>query len=71
MNGGIVMEIVKTRVNADLLAPIIKLPVSLMGKDVDITITESKKSIVDELYGIASNLDMTLDEIRDERLNSK
>ncbi len=29
------------------------------------------QSIVDQLYGIASNLNMTLDEIREERISEK
>ncbi|WP_026497122.1 hypothetical protein [Butyrivibrio sp. WCD3002] len=71
MNGGIAMEVVRTTLDADLLSPIISIPFSLKGKKVDVTITEAKKSIVDELYGIASNLDMSLDEIRTERLQSR
>ena len=68
MNGGYVMDVVKTRLNANLIASIIQLPASLLDKDVEVTVSECKPSIVDELYGIASNVSMTLDEIRDERL---
>ena len=71
MNGGSVMEVVRTKVNASLLAPIISIPASMLGKDVEVTITESKGSIVDKLYGIAANLDMSLSDIRDERLGAK
>ncbi len=71
MNGGATMEVVKARLNSDLIASIIHLPASLVGKDVDVTISESKPSIVDEFYGIASNVKMSLDDIRDERLNKK
>ncbi len=39
-----------------------------LNKDVEVTVSECKPSVVDELYGIASNVSMTLDEIRDERL---
>ncbi len=53
------MEVLKITVDADLLSPIINIPFSLKGKKVDVTITEAKESIVDELYGIASNLDLT------------
>ena len=68
MNGGCVMDIVKTRLNSSLIASIIQLPASLLDKDVEVTISECKPSIVDELFGIASSIPMTLDEIRDERL---
>lgn len=71
MNGGITMEVLRTTVDADLLSPIINIPFSLKGKKVDVTITEARKSIVDELYGIASNLDMSLDDIRAERLHNR
>ena len=70
-NGGITMEVVKARLNADLLAPIINIPTSLLGKDVEVTITEPDDDIIDELYGIAANVNMSLDEIRGERLNKK
>lgn len=62
------MDVVKTRVKANLIASIIQLPASLLDKDVEVTISEYKPSIVDTLYGMASNISMTLDEIRDERL---
>ena len=65
------MDVVKTRLNANLISTIIQLPASLLNKDVEVTVSECKPSIVDELYGIASNVSMTLDEIRDERLASK
>ncbi len=68
MNGGYVMDVVKTRLNANLIASIIQLPSSFLNKDVEVTVSECKPSIVDELYGIAANVSMTLDEIRDERL---
>ncbi len=71
MNGGITMEVIKTTMDADLLSPIISIPFSLKGKRVDVTITEAKRSIVDELYGIASNIDMSLDDIRAERLQNR
>ncbi len=71
MNGGITMEVVKATLDADLLSPIISIPFSLQGKKVDVTITEAKRSIVDELYGIASNIDMSLDDIRTERLQNR
>ncbi|WP_026653379.1 hypothetical protein [Butyrivibrio proteoclasticus] len=71
MSGDFTMEIVKARLNADLLAPIISIPVSLSGKDVDVIITEANSSIVDGLYGVASDCKMSLDEIRDERLQDK
>lgn len=70
MNGGLIMEMIKTRLNADLLTPIIDIPASMLGKDVDITIVESK-SVVDELYGVAANLNMSLEDIRDERLSKQ
>ena len=38
------------------------------NKDVEIVIKEPNNSIIDELYGIAFNVQMTLDEIRNERL---
>ena len=62
---------VKARLDSNLIASIIDLPASLVGKEVDITITESKPSIVDEFYGIASNIKMSLDDIRDERLDKQ
>ena len=33
--------------------------------------SECKPSVVDELFGIASNIPITLDEIRDERLTKQ
>ncbi len=48
-----------------------RLAKSIMEKDYDITITESKPNIVDEFYGIASNVKMSLDDIRDERLGKQ
>ena len=71
MNGGYVMDIVKTRLNANLIASIIQLPSSFLNKDVEVTVSECKPSVVDELYGIAANVSMTLDEIRDERLDKQ
>lgn len=71
MNGGLAMEVIKTRVNADLLSPIINIPVTLKGKEVDVVIRESKESIVDDLFGVAEGLDMSLDDIREERLNAE
>ena len=62
------MDVVKTRLNANLIASIIQLPASLRDKDVVVTVSEFRPSIVDELYGMAANVSMTLDEIRDERL---
>ena len=62
------MDVVKTRLNANLIASIIQLPASLLDKDVVVTVSEFRPSIVDELYGMAANVSMTLDEIRDERL---
>ncbi len=62
------MEVVRTRLNANLIASVIQLPPSFLNKEVEVTVSECKPSIVDELYGIASNVSMTLDEIRDERL---
>ncbi len=63
------MDIVKTRINANLIAPIIELPASFLNKDVEVIVRECKPSIVDELYGIASNISLTPDGIRDERLS--
>ncbi|MCR5426533.1 MAG: hypothetical protein K6E81_06870 [Lachnospiraceae bacterium] len=68
MNGGYAMDVVRTRLNASQIASIIQLPDSLINKDVMVTVSECKPSVVEDLYGIASNVSMTLDEIRDERL---
>ena len=62
------MDIMKTKINSNLLVHIIDIPEYLLNKEVEIIIREPNNSIIDELYGIASNVPMTLDEIRSERL---
>lgn len=67
---GTYMEVVRQRMNSNLIAEIIALPASFLNKEVEVIVKESAKeeSIVDQLCGIASNLNMTADEVRSERL---
>jgi len=71
MSGGVaVMDIVRKRVNSDLIASIIPVPSTYVGKDVEVVIREiPTSSIVDELYGTASNVKMTDEELRNMRLS--
>ena len=69
MNGGLGMDIVKKRINANDLLNIISIPNAYIGKDVEVVVRDlPQRSIVDELFGIASNLKMSPDEIRGERI---
>ncbi len=70
MNGGLAMNAVKAYVNADALTNIITLPTSFTGKEVEITIRETgkKQSIVDKYAGFAAGLNMSAEDVRDERL---
>ncbi len=48
-----------------------KVMSSKISLDMEEELREYGGSVVDELYGIASNISMTLDEIRDERLSKQ
>ena len=76
MRRGVIMnDVIKTRITADKLDGIVKLPKSFSGKKVEIMVRvvgkESYgKSSVDRLYGCASNLNLSAEEIRAERRSS-
>mgnify|MGYP007069932163 CR=1 FL=1 len=70
----VVMQEIRTKVDAGLLATVIALPKSYLGNMLDVTVRVNNKEdddIVNKLCGIASNLNMTSDEIRSERLVDK
>lgn len=62
------MEKVVERIPAAKLSKIMQLPESYAGKTVEITIRPCGDSDLQSLRGCASNLHISLDEIRDERL---
>ena len=66
------MRAITSRVSASMLAEIIKLPPSFLDGDVNITVehVSDVTDVVDSLWGCASNLDMTSEDIRKERLSS-
>lgn len=63
------MDIARVTVNANKLSAIIPLPTAFTNKDVEVIVREIPETdIVEELYGIASNVKMSEDDIRRERL---
>ena len=63
------MDIARVTVNASKLSTIVTLPVAFTDKDVEVIVREiPQTNVVDELYGIASNVKMSEDDIRRERL---
>ncbi len=70
----IIMEALETRLDANVLATIVKLPNSYMGRELRVVISpveDKEPGILDKLCGIASNLNMSSEDIRDERLREK
>ncbi len=70
MDGGVVvMDIARIRVNSKKLAAIIPLPVAYADKEVEVIVRDvPETSAIDELYGTASNVRMTDEELRSMRL---
>ncbi len=63
------MDIARVTVNANKLSAIVALPMTLANKEVEVIVREIPETdVVDELYGIASNVEMSEDDIRRERL---
>lgn len=63
------MDLARVTINAKKLSTIVNLPISFNDKDVEVIVREiPQTSVVDELYGIASNVKMSEDDIRRERL---
>jgi len=71
MDGGLAfMDIARVRMDSDKLAAIIPLPVAYTNKEVEVIVREIPPvSIVDELYGTASNVKMSDADLREARLN--
>ena len=70
----VTMQEIRTKVDAGLLATIITLPETYLGNVLEVTVRvneEKDDDIVKKLCGIASNLNMTSDEIRSNRLEEK
>ena len=66
------MQAITSRVPAAQLADIIQLPPSFLNGDVNITVEPvcDTDDVVESLWGCASNLDMTAEDVRRERLAS-
>ncbi len=66
------MRAITSRVPAARLAEIIQLPASFMDGDVNVTVepVSDTTNVVDSLWGCASNIDMTAEDVRRERLAS-
>ncbi len=63
------MDIARVTVNANKLSTIVTLPLAFANKEVEVIVRELPKTdIVEELYGVASNVKMSEDDIRRERL---
>lgn len=75
MSGGVaVMDIIKRRVAYDKLKTIVDLPTSLYNQELEIIISsieDENDSIYNQLHGCASNIKMTAEEARAERLSLK
>ncbi len=73
MSGGIaVMEAVKRRVSYDQLRTIVDVPAAFLGKEIEITLSDvddEDEQIFSQLHGCASNIRMTAEEARAERLS--
>ncbi len=61
------MDIIKQEVPASSLAGIVNIPSEYKDMIMEVTVRPSKKELAKKLRGIVS-LDMTRDEIRNERL---
>ena len=72
MDGGLLMDTVKTYVDASNLVGFINIPSSLYGKKVEVIVREipqeSPTPIADKFAGIASNLGLRTENVRSERL---
>ena len=64
------MQTVTSRIPASDISNIIELPVSFLNGDVEVTVkpVSDPTSVVDSLWGCASNLDVSAEELREERL---
>ena len=64
------MQTVTSRIPASDISNIIELPVSFLNGYVEVTVkpVSDPTSVVDSLWGCASNLDVSAEELRDERL---
>jgi len=63
------MDLARVTVKANKLSTIVNLPISFNDKNVEVIVREiPQTSVVDELYGIASNVKKSRDDIRRERL---
>ena len=64
------MQTVTSRMPASDISNIIELPVSFLNGDVEVTVkpVSDPTSVVDSLWGCASNLDISAEELREERM---
>lgn len=65
------MEKIVERIPAAKLSKVIQLPKSYVGKTVEITVRPCSSGSLQSLRGCASNLNLSLEDIRDERLGLK
>ena len=64
------MQTVTSRMPASNISNIIEFPVSFLNGEVEVTVkpVSDPTSVVDSLWGCASNLDVSAEELREERL---
>lgn len=62
------MDVVRKSIKAEKLKGIVRLPKSLSNQTVEIVVRPKReRSLVDELCGCASNLEMSSEQLRHER----